>query len=95
MKRILLLSILSLAVFESTKPVPVKEPEAWIVGKELVAYYQHFTFPDGTRTQLKSKTFLDEKGWEALAKKQWTARQQAELNKPEICPHCGGTGFVP
>ena len=95
MKKIILLSILSLAAFELTKPVSVKEPEAWIVGKELVAYYQHFTFPDKTRQQLKSKTFLDAKGWEELAKKQWESIKQAELNQPEPCPHCGGSGFLP
>ena len=104
MKRtaISILLVLAMASFEPESelmPVPVNEAKPWQIKTEgklvTIAYYQHFVFPDGSRTQLKSRMFLDDKGWEALAKKQWEAIQQAELNKPKICPHCGGTGFVP
>ena len=102
MKRIAIILILAMAIFEPKEPVKPIEPievkpalateikPPWIVGKIIVGYYQHFNMPDGTRPQLKSKTPLDEKGWLALADKQWDAMKQEELNQPKICPYCGG-----
>ena len=102
MKRIAILLILAMAIFEPKEPVKPIEPievkpalataikEPWMMGKHIMGYYQHINMPDGTRPQLKSKVPLDEKGWLALADKQWDAMKQEELNQPKICPYCGG-----
>jgi len=102
MKRIAILLILAMAIFEPKEPVKPIEPvevkpalateikPPWIVGKIIVGYYQRVKMPDETTQELKSKIPLDEKGWLALADKQWESMKQEELNQPKICPTCGG-----
>ena len=83
------------AVFESEpEPIEVKPKLAteikppWMMGKINMGYYQHVIMPDESRQQLKSPVPLDEKGWEALAKKQWDAMKAVELSQPENCMDC-------
>ena len=100
MKRIILGVILAMAIFEPKEPAPkpievkptlvtaIKPP--WTIGKTVVRYYQKARMPDGSLCELKSMIPLDEKGWLALADKQWELMKTVELNKPKICPYCGG-----
>ena len=95
MKRIAILLLLAMAIFEP-KPEPIevrptlvtaiKPP--WTIGKTVVGYYQKVKMPDGSIQELKSKMTLDIKGWEALAQKQWEAIQAVELSQPENCFDC-------
>ncbi len=71
------------------KPVLVRDAKQWELTK---AYYQRVALPDGSRLELKSKTPLTKEQWQALADRQWKARQ--EEPEPEMCPHCGGTGQI-
>ena len=101
MKRLLILLILAMTIFEP-KPVEVKPvltteiKPPWTIGKTVVGYYQRVKMPDGTTQELKSKTPLDIKGWEALAQKQWEAMKAVELSLPENCMDChAGCGRKP
>ena len=95
MKRIAILLLLAMAIFEP-KPEPIevrptlvtaiKPP--WTIGKTVVGYYQKVKMPDGSIQELKSKMTLDVKGWEALAQKQWDAMQAVEVSMPENCLDC-------
>jgi len=82
------------------KPVIVKDEGAWTIkndtGLHVVGYYCRVKMPDGSVQELKSKTQLDAKGWDALALKFWEATKP-DPNKPEpkVCPYCGGTGWMP
>ena len=97
MKRIAILLLLAMAIFEP-EPKPIEPIEVapvlkdsqvtWTIGKTVVAYYQRVKMPDGSIQELKSKMTLDIKGWEALAQKQWEAIQAVELSQPENCFDC-------
>ena len=89
---VLVLAVAAYAVFEpkpvepiEVKPVLVKEAKQWDLTK---AYYQKVTMPDGSRQELKSRKVLDDKGWEALAAKQWEAAKAVEVSMPENCLDC-------
>jgi len=82
----------SMVVFEpkpvepiEVKPVLVKEAKQWDLTK---AYYRKVEMPDGSKVELKSRKVLDDKGWEALATKQWDAVKAVELSLPENCMDC-------
>ena len=97
MKRLLILLILAMTIFEpkpvEVKPVLVSSAKQWDLTK---AYYQKVTMPDGSRQELKSRTPLDVKGWEALAAKQWEAAKAVEVSMPENCMDChAGCGRKP
>lgn len=81
------------------KPVLVSAAKPWTIrndtGLHLIAYYQRVKMPDGTTQELKSRTPLDAKQWQALSQKQWDAQLAAELNKPKPCTRCGGSGVEP
>ena len=91
MKRLLILLLLcgSVAIFEpepvEVKSVLVSSAKQWDLTKN---YYQRVIMPDGSRQELKSKTPLDVKGWEALATKQWNAMKAVEVSMPENCLDC-------
>jgi len=93
MKRIAILLLLAMAIFEP-EPVEVKPTlvtaikPPWTIGKTVVGYYQKVKTPDGSIQELKSRTPLDVKGWEALAQKQWDAMQAVEVSMPENCLDC-------
>ena len=98
MKRIAILVILAMAIFEPAdnkpdpivikpKPIPVKVAKQWELTK---AYYQHFTMPDLSRPELKSIVRLTPIQWQAKADEYWKIMQEAKQNEPKICPFCGG-----
>lgn len=88
------------------KPVLLEEPRAWIIrndtGKHIVGYYCKVLMPDGSRPEIKIQpaptatptTPLPATSvWQAKADALWEAQKAAELNKPQPCSHCGGTGI--
>ena len=97
MKRIIVtlimlgLGVVSLGIFEPVpepvepQPVLVSEAKQWDLTK---AYYRKVKMPDGSRQELKSRTPLDAKQWEALAQKQWDAMKAIEESQPENCMDC-------
>jgi hypothetical protein len=94
MKRGLLL-VLALVACAVTQPVAIEKPVLVSTAKQWQmtgAYYQRVKMPDGSVQEIKSRTPLTAKQWQALAE---------ELNvseKEEVCPTCGqrwAGGIVP
>lgn len=94
MKRLALIAIVAgicLAQPVLEKPVPIGEADHWQFKSEgklvSMAYYRHFTFRDGSRTQLKSRVFLTPKEWEEKAKEYWAVIDNVPP-EPERCEDC-------
>ena len=84
-------SLVAFGALEAVKPV-LKESHTWSMYGKPIAYYQRVKMSDGSTVELKSKTPLTEKQWQAKADE----IQKAIDEQPvfTICPTCGGSGEI-